>query len=277
MATAIDDIRERLSRIAVDPSKIDALAALLYDIRHGRVKIFKSPDQDDVVHDAAESIDLDGNAPRVGRMGERTIANARVVALNIPSTKRKSNHTTATNDGLNLHAKSSRGRAITTIRGQYKHLHDSSGGLVDPGTFDLDLAGLSLPLNHVGKKISTKVHKAAPEALSIKRKHRATNTADDASSLHARPRGVRASAALPSKSKHSSSASNRPSSDNIVRRSTATHRSTVQDVSDYIAAVRNSRSGKRKGEDGPFGEGNTLQAPMKRRMAMKEESFKGSQ
>jgi hypothetical protein len=188
MANTINDIREKLSLIIVDPGKIDAL---LYDIKHGRVTIFKNPDQDARVQDAADSSDLNGNPRRARHTGEKIGSDSRIVVLKIPSTKLKPSHISAANDDLRLPAKSSRGSA--TI-------------------------------------------------------------------------------ALPRKTKHSSSAGSKSGPDH---RNKATRRSAGQDRFDSTTAASKTR--KRKGDDSPFGEGNTPQAPMKRRMAMKEESFKGSQ
>jgi hypothetical protein len=191
MASTINDIREKLSLIVVDPGKIDAL---LYDIRHGRVTIFKNPDQDARVQDAADSRDLNGNARRARHTGEKIGSDSRIVVLKIPSTKLKSSHISAANDDRRLPAKSSRGRTTTE---------------------------------------------------------------------------------LPRKAKHNSIVGSKPGPDHRSKALKATHHSASQDRVDSRTAT--SKSGKRKGEDGPFGEGNTPQAPMKRRMAMKEESFKGSQ
>lgn len=103
-------------------------------------------------------------------------------------------------------------------------------------------------------------------------------TADGASSSRARSGGVRATIALPSESEHRSNPTARLGLDNTVHRSKATSRSAGQDKpnSEMELKTSTSTSTKKKGEDDPSRKSRIPQAQGKRRMGMKEESWKGS-
>lgn len=243
---------------------------VLSAIKPGAVTISADTRRDHKLYAALAPIDLNASRSSRGRhVGEKT-PNSCIVVLKLPSTKRKHSHTSATGDDSSLGGKSITGKCHAQLLSKPQHGSSGRLGKQRPG----------LPMRHVvilriGKKTRTNAPRLASEVRLIKPKYDPTIKSDNASSSRVRSSGVRATAALPSKSKHSSNASSRSGLGDICRRTAATHRSSGQDGSNPETATSKNR--KRKGEDGPSGEGNELETPVKRRMAMKEESWKGSQ
>lgn len=225
---------------------------------------------------AAASIGLDASrSPDERHVGEKP-RNSRIIVLKLPSIKRKHRHNSTTGDDLSQGVESGRGEASTTLLSKPKY--GSGGRLARPVPGRPESLVVILPLRK-RKKSSTIPQRSAPKPQSIEPKHDLTITADGASISCARSSGLRATSPLRGQFKRSGDASSRPGSDPTTRRSKATHRSANQDRPALGLKLKSatSTSRKRKGEDGPFGEGNVPQTPIKRRMAMKEESWKGSQ
>jgi len=228
--------------------------------------------------ETAEVNDLNGNNPRHRYMIEKT-GGTLMVVLKIPSIKHEHSYNNVGDDRRSFRDESSRGTGTNPPPIKTKGGSNGKLAWLNPGIPSSSTANLP-PKKKL--KFTLRSNTKAPEARlikqprrKIKRKHNPTSAADDASSPHARSSGVRDTAPLPSKSKHNSSSDSRPGRDLIDVRSTATHPSAGQDKSD--SATASSKTGKRKVKDGPSGGGNTPQTPVKRRMAMKEESFRGSQ
>jgi len=196
-------------------------------------------DHQEELHDAVKPVHF--NAPRMGHIEEKTNSDTPTVVLKVPSIKRRRyTHTgTAHDDDQTLRARVSKKRVTFS-----SPLIQSKNFRSSPGSLDSAKPGPGL-----SKKIDKNPHKAAPAAQLIKHKHDPTIAAKGASSSRVLPRGLRAARLL-----------YRYAADN-----------------NFDSTNPNSKSGKRISEDVPFGEDNIPQAPMKRRMLMKEESWKGSQ
>jgi hypothetical protein len=226
------------------------------DIKYDRATISIVTEYDDDLYAAAASIDHE--SPRVRQIGEKQ-GNGCVVASKVPSLKRKPSHTSTTHDGLNLRAKSIIGRGIAPLPSNPKY--SSSGRSTNSVP--------NLPVAHAGKKVRTSVQRAALDTQPTKRRRNHINIADESFDSRNQVSRERAATALSSKSKQSRSTSSK-----LARgyRNKATHRSACQDSFDSTNVA--NKSGKREWEDGPFGEHNIPQVPVKGRMGMKEESAK---
>lgn len=182
----------------------------------------------------------------------------------------------STADDLSLCVMSDRGKARTTLLSKPKY--SSSGRLARLGPGRPKSLVAILPLRKK-KKSSIIAHRLAPKPQSIKPKHDLTITANGASSSRVRSDGVRAITPLRRQFERSSSASSKPGFDRTIHRSRMTDRFAGQDKAGLKLKLKTATntSRKRKGEGGPFGEGSVPQIPVKRCMAMKEESWKGPQ